>query len=274
MPNQDSVCGPAGSGGDAVAAANADGHGSGLYFRSDVGASAATLAACEALQPVISSDYSGGNPSALIAETIRTRIPSAIHSDWVRRVESHLKENPFTPFELGDLPADHQQKLLKHPVKAYGSTLLSAAVCDRFGLLARIGDGAIRVIGADGKTYAPFPEEDGGGSEATASLCMPDAAARIETRYLSFENGPPLCIALATDGYTKAFRDASGIDRGIQQIYEHLLRHGVEDLERGLTQLLEDTTAHATGDDASIALIVRSDKVPEVRREGRQRRFL
>ena len=272
-PNQDSVCGPAEGGGDAVAVAVADGHGSPLYVRSDFGSGAATVGACEVLESVVTSEYSGGNPSALVAETIRTRIPSTIHSDWVGRVEAHLLEQPFTPFELGALTTAQQDKLHRKPVTAYGCTLLAAALGERFGMLARIGDGAVRVMDAAGQLHAPFAEEADNGSEATESLCMQDAASRLDTRYLNFESGVPLCIGLATDGYTKAFRDPQGIDRGFKQIYEHLCKHGVEEFERGLTRLLEETTASSTGDDISIALVVRSDRVPEASTQ-QQRRFL
>lgn len=103
---------------------------------------------------------------------------------------------------------------------------------------------------------------------------MKDAAAKIETEYLPFGAGIPRCIFLASDGYSKQFRDATAIDNGVMQVFDHLAKHGTEEFRRALTKLLESVTAQYTGDDVSVAMIVRSDQVPQLPTKAEQQRFL
>ncbi|MEM6484374.1 MAG: protein phosphatase 2C domain-containing protein [Pseudomonadota bacterium] len=258
-PNQDSVFAPASRGGNAVAISVADGCGSDQHCRSNIGSQAAAQGACEVLSSLVDSDFEGGNPSAAIAEIVRTQVQNSLVADWTKRILAYHEENPFGPCDLGLLGKDEQSRIDAHPLLAYSTTALAASACKGFGVVSKIGDGVIRIIDHAGKVYSPFPEIKSSRADATESMCMKDAASRIQTDFVHFGVGVPKCIFLATDGYSKQFRSSQLVDKNVVRIFDHLCEHGVEDFQRALTKLLQTTSKEFTGDDVSIALLTRRD---------------
>jgi len=265
-PNQDSCSFPKKLEGPSLSVAISDGHGADEYVRSDFGSHAAAVVGRKALAAVFAAK-SKPNRSAVTHELLTTHAPKTIHREWIRRVEGHLQDFPFSELELCHLPAAQELEVRRRPVLAYGCTLLAASVSETAGALVRIGDGTIAVMNASGELVQPFTENNTPGDDRTESLCARDATKSIETHFLDFSDGAPRCIVLATDGYTKSFASATDAATGLARLYEHVETHGVEDLERNFKEMLERTTESGSGDDTSVAMIVNLTYLDKLRAE-------
>ena len=255
-PNQDALSLPRESTGRVVSVAGSDGHGSDQYFRSDFGSHAAAVAGRRVLRAALTPSKRDRLAAAARQELVTTRIPRCVYRDWRTRVEAHLAECPLSDFELARLSPSQEAEVRVNPAIAYGCTLLAAGLGPTFGALLRIGDGTVAVIDHDEQLHRPFREDHRGGDESTASLCSSSAASMIETAYLDYADGPPRCVVCATDGYTKSFAGAAEIENALFALYEHVAKHGVDDFERGLREMLDNTTKHGSGDDTTVVMVV------------------
>lgn len=255
-PNQDALSLPRRSTDRVVAVAGSDGHGSVEYFRSDYGSHAAAVAGRRVLKAALAPSKHDRLASAARRELVDTRVPRYVYRDWRTRVEAHLAEAPLSDFELARLPPGREAEVRADPAIAYGCTLLAAGLGPAFGALLRIGDGTVAVVDHDEDLHRPFREDHRGGDESTASLCSPSAASMIETAYLDYAEGAPRCVLCATDGYTKSFAGVAEIENALYALYEHIAKHGVDDFERGLREMLDNTTKNGSGDDTTVVMVV------------------
>jgi serine/threonine protein phosphatase PrpC len=251
LPNQDAVAlsdrrgGP--SGDTPAIAAVADGHGGGLYFRSDVGARAAVEAAVSVLAGVSAGSIQAGEA------------PEAILQKWRETVRRHIAEHPFSPASLDRKGAE---QLEENPLLAYGCTLLAAAACRSRIVYLQLGDGDILAIDSRGETTRVFPRDPRFAAGQTVSLCQPDAAAEFQIRVEPLAPRRPAVVLLSTDGYANAFQsDADFLKIGPDYLVL-LGRDGLDGVAERLPGFLNHASEAGSADDISLAILADLSAVP------------
>lgn len=216
----------------------ADGHGNQRHWLSGTGSDLACRAAERAVRQALAT-----TPLTAIErwrQLLRHELPAAIVQDWLAATAADWasrpegSEQPFSP-----LP--------------YGSTLGLLLLTPRWWGCTGLGDWDLVRIGADGAGQLVSEESTTGAGEATASLCLPGAAAlfaeRAQLQALPAANGPAggQALVLSSDGMRKSCLT----DADFLQLCSQL--SAVEDpaeLEAGLAQI----TAEGSGDDVSVAM--------------------
>src|SRR5262249_23594034 len=104
-----------------VALAVADGHGSGMCFRSQVGSRLAVQAAVRCLCEFAETHHAD-EQATTIADRARTHLVSELTDSWRTAVSAHLAETPFSPDDVASVVAQEgwmgQQALQHHPESA------------------------------------------------------------------------------------------------------------------------------------------------------------
>ena len=228
-----------------------DGHGSKDSFRSDVGAQFAATIATQLPRTLLDSGDRAPTPAELDAHA--DEFVHRLVAKWREQVNEHLGANPVTDDELVDSPGG-RALTDSDPLRAYGATLLLVVLTDSGALLVQLGDGDIVVLDADGVVSSPLPEDPTLIANETTSLCMPDAEQRVRSATIDFQQIAVQLIFLATDGYGNSFADSTWRDDVAHDFARHLAEHGFDWIEERLPQWL-DESAHAGGDDVSLALL-------------------
>jgi hypothetical protein len=256
LPNQDAVAtadGPAG----AVIVAVADGHGHVRHFRSADGAALAVDVACRVASQTAArlTECDSGSEGADLAGQESGDLARAVVADWRSAVADHLAARPYTAEEqyvLG-LAADT-------PVVPYGSTLLVAVVTARWLVCAQIGDGDMLAVRPDGGSFHPVAGDDRLDGHRTTSLCQPDALASFRTGAHDLREVPLAALLLATDGYGNAQADEPwppGVGRDLAELAAAHDHHWFEQQVPCWSE--QCASAEGSGDDATIALLLRGD---------------
>jgi len=230
----------------------ADGHGSLKSFRSQTGSKFAVEEAvrlcCEFLSDMKDADLSTIKKSA---EQLLTRY---IIDAWKKRVLNHIIENPFSQPELGVLPKEKEKRDL-----AYGSTLLVAAVTDRFLIYFQIGDGEIlEVSDKDGQVIRPIPKDESLIANETTSLCMENPLPEFRFRFQNIaESPPPRIILLSTDGYPNSFKTEEGFFKVGTDLLDILQKEGCKAVSQQLPEWLQEASNLGSGDDMTLGILYR-----------------
>jgi serine/threonine protein phosphatase PrpC len=227
----------------------ADGHGSLKSFRSQTGSKFAVEEAvrlcAEFLSKMKDADLSTVKNSA---EQSLTRY---IIEAWKKRVNEDMVEHPFSQPELGVLPKEKR-------VIAYGSTLLMAAVTDRFLMYFQIGDGEIiEVSGKDGQVVRPIPKDESLIANETTSLCMENPLPEFRFRFQNIAELPPRIILLSTDGYPNSFKSQEGFFKVGTDLLEKLQKEGCEAVAQQLPEWLQEASNLGSGDDVTLGILYR-----------------
>lgn len=118
-----------------------DGHGGCDYVRSQIG----SAMACEAAVKNIRRLFENISPEAFLAEPdmMLIQLEAAIINDWNESVRSHYEANPFTEEELDCVSekAGASYRSGHRIERAYGATLIAAAVTRDYWFGIQIGDG-------------------------------------------------------------------------------------------------------------------------------------
>ncbi len=234
---------------DFLYVAIADGHGSPLCFRSDVGSSLAVLSTIDLVK----------HQSRKIAllknkkdrETACRNVLQAVNAHWSRQVMKNLKNMPFQAEELDKLKDEHKKRLSTNALLAYGSTI-SFAVLNKnlvFGLCLGDGDALFKL--KDRIELLPQNEELEG--EATDSLCKIESMPYA--RYFEYQSKDLDCFMLSTDGYRKSFESDDDFELVIDDIYNFLLEKGAGELSSSMYSWLEETSLKGSGDDISCCFL-------------------
>jgi serine/threonine protein phosphatase PrpC len=225
----------------------ADGHGNRRHWLSDVGSSQACHAAERAVRQALAT-----TPLTAIErwrELLRQNLPEAIvqdwlaatAADWANRAESAAQ--PFSPLPYGS---------------TLGLVLLAPGWWGCTGLgdwdLVRIGGGgAAQLMSEEGVPEGLDPASRSG--EATASLCLPEAAAlfaeRVHLERLGEERGGSFgqALVLSSDGMRKSCLTDADFLQLCSQLSAVAER---TELEQGLALI----TAEGSGDDVSVAMAI------------------
>ena len=235
----------------------ADGHGDKLHFRSAIGAQTATRLLTDSLTHVAKKLCRTRVTTSLV-DALSKKLAVGLQREWLERVTLHARCEPFPQRCIGKLGTDERKRLKDSPEVAYGTTFLSAALTEQWGLLLRLGDGVVAVCDEAGNVTLPFAEQEKS-SQKTESLCSPNAASKVQAHLLDFsESQPPAFVALSTDGYPDA---VGGIERFVErvEIFSGMLRReGTRRFEASMRKHLNEVAPNLV-DDTTVGLLVRND---------------
>lgn len=260
LPNQDSIRIYTGTDSKETIIAVADGHGSSIHFRSGTGSQIAVDTAVD----ILSNKFR--DLDVLEMKGCRDDIPDMICKAWNKRTILHYAHNEFSQYELTLLEDQIWSKDFLEQVKlnariAYGTTLLVVAISASLILYMQIGDGDILVVDESGITRKPLPDDVQYSRYQTKSLCSEKAELDFRITIEDIDNTNPVLVAASTDGYSNSFRKSSDFLK-VGNAYRDLLRIiGPHLLQKILNDLLLRTTSSGSGDDITIAMAYRSDKI-------------
>jgi hypothetical protein len=238
MPNQDAIhwLGD----GSLLVLAVADGHGSTRYPRSHVGASLAVETATQLVHDFLAGQSDAQNLS-VVKRAAEEWLPRALVRAWQEAVGQHIKANPSSEGELD--------------VTAYGATILTVAVADRFVLYLQLGDGEILTVNEQGTVSKPLIKDDRLFANETTSLCTPDAWSDFRVSFQPITHEHPALILLATDGYPNSFRDEAGFLKVGTDILQTIRAEGLGRVKDNLEVWLSDSTRAGSGDDVTLGIL-------------------
>ncbi len=254
MPNQDAICWRPDSGaGSSLVLAVADGHGSTRYPRSHIGASLAVETATQLVHDFLSGQADAENLS-LVKRAAEEWLPRALVRGWREAVGDHIKANPFSEVELDALGRGNGNDPDKLTT-AYGATIVTAAVAERFVLYLQLGDGEILTVTDRGVVSKPLVKDDRLFGNETTSLCTPDAWSDFRVSFQPITHKQPALILLATDGYPNSFRDEAGFLKVGSDILKTIRAEGLGQVKENLAGWLSDSTHAGSGDDVTLGIL-------------------
>lgn len=250
----------------------ADGHGDPACMRSGVGAKMAAevaknqlsefarTALCEEDENSIKGQLESGRHRDILK-----RLIDNIVSEWIKKVDADLKENPLTEEELNQAgsyaDAYREKEELRH---IYGTTLLAALKLPDYLILLQQGDGRCVVFYKDkeGTPKQPIALDERCHENVTTSMCDEDAPLRLlkhSTVIPLGEGKEVMSCWLGCDGVEDSYRN----DEGIYTFYRKLMCELNERKESGfeeyLKKYLEEFSKIGSGDDISVGGIVDMD---------------
>lgn len=240
----------------------ADGHGSDNYPRTAKGSRFAVDAAIGAIRDFVDTAREAG----IILDPVQTRdfhsrlkeLAANILSRWHDSVDSDVAENPFQEAELKMVSDKYKTRYASgnYNAKAYGTTLIAVCVTESYWFGLHIGDGKCVAISMDGKSREPIPWDEACQSNVTTSLC--DGDALEEFRYYC-SGELPLAVFAGSDG----INDSYAGDRELYTVYHAMMsiftEHGLEVVKQEVQEFLPKTSKNGSGDDVSIAALIRND---------------
>lgn len=223
------------------ALAMADGHGSNLCFRSDIGAKIAVRVSLKICQ-----QFEAGESEFLISN-----FAAYIHHLWMRDCMHHLSVHPFEDTDLEKLNALQARKLRANALFAYGTTLSVLYKKDDF-YFWKLGDGNILSL-SSGLVKTHLAVHSLG--EETHSLAMENAHQYFQ--HLCLDQEKPEVILMSTDGYAKSFKTESDFLKTIHD-YNTIFRTEPSDfIPENFKSWLRETSEYGSGDDISVALVIK-----------------
>lgn len=235
LPNQDAIASYVDADTGINIVAVADGHGSARSSRSDRGARFAVSAAVAVIQEALTSAN----------ESLPARLSTAVLRRWKKSVREDAAGDP-----LPGKPKADQLYL------AYGSTVAAVGISSERLIALNLGDGDILQMSATGEVRRYFLQPVQLGEE-TESLCTPGASSRMDVTIVDNAPSLPALILLCTDGYSKSFET----DRGFRQAGEDFSRliraEGADFVRANLARWLKESTELGSGDDVTVALLIR-----------------
>ncbi len=262
-PNQDAfACLPRSGTGPPLIVTVSDGHGSAKSFRSDVGSRLAADKTAWLIQDLLDGQPDPTNLSA-VKRTAEERLPQEVVRWWRAGVKHHISKSPFTPEELDTLEQEKgvaaRLQVEHHPTLAYGATILSVLVTEKFILYLQLGDGDILVVQENGEVVRPIPGDERLFANETMSLCMEDAWREVRMRFQALYETPPPLILLTSDGYGNSFVNDDAFFKVGSDLLEILQSEGLGPVERNLEDWLREASETGSGDDVTLGLLCRTD---------------
>lgn len=236
----------------------ADGHGAKECIRSDIGSKIAIRIATKfGLKNVKSNRSLQG---LLSKKRKRDLFVRTLVNLWKKATSNHLKQNPLTSSELellAQLDDSKKNAVINNQLMYYGTTLLIALVRDDDLVLFQIGDGDICFVSSDDSVSIPIVPTGKLIANETTSICMKKSESLFHAHSLS--KSSINMIVLSSDGYSNSFACKEDFFKVGKDLYDMLLNHGIEKIKKQLPQWLEETSRTGSGDDISIALLIRDN---------------
>jgi serine/threonine protein phosphatase PrpC len=263
LPNQDSIRIYSGGNGKATIIAIADGHGSSIHFRSAIGSRIAVDCAVH----ILSNKFK--KLDTLEIKRCMDDIPNLVCNAWNDKIIHHYAQNKFLPNELALFEDncwsnDFLEQLKLNARIAYGTTLLVVVIKDSLILYMQIGDGDILVVDESGETRKPLTDDIQYSKYQTKSLCADNAKLdfRVTTEDINYSN--PVLVTTSTDGYSNSFMNYLDFTKTASRYLDMLRVIGPQLLQKIMRNLLLRTTSCGSGDDISMAMAYRADKIGKI----------
>jgi serine/threonine protein phosphatase PrpC len=257
LPNQDAIAyspkiKPAAS----AILALSDGHGSERCFRSQWGSEFAVQTAMEWMTKIqhSASIANGHLEPVQIKRLMEERFARDLVLGWQERVRQHLQEHPFEEQE--------ERFVTDNIYQAYGATLLSVMVHERYILYAQLGDGDILIVTEKGEVSRPLPQDERLFANETTSLCTKNAWNDFRIGFQILTDTSPTLICAATDGYANSFHDETGFFKVGSDLLGIFKKEKPQLLRRQLPQWLDETSQAGSGDDITLGIIYALTNTP------------
>ncbi len=229
----------------------ADGHGGRRYTRSATGSRLACESALAAAAAALAEQPLGQGSATLEAwrRWLAVELPQQIQADWLEAIERdwERRQREESQGEGQDEPAAFSPLL-------YGTTLALVVLTPRWWGHTGLGDWDLVRVEVEGAAQLLSEERAAADvpGEATASLCLPEAAAlwapRAALHPLPARQGS-FSLLLSTDG----IRKSCATDADFLALAAHLAQ-GTAPGDAELAELLDRISREGSGDDVSLAL--------------------
>lgn len=250
-PNQDAL--GISSLAQGVAVVLSDGHGDPASFRSDRGAAFAVEEALKALAEV--ADRGKDLSFSQLKRAVEEGFARDLVWRWRHRVAADREADPWE-----ELPSPAAPDARNHGDTPYGATVLGALGTAEYLLLFQLGDGDMLAVRNDA-VFLPLPPDPRCFANVTTSLCLPDAALDVRTMLLPRHEEWPTLLLLATDGYSNSFAGREDFLRTGRDFSALLKEHpgeaGRAAVAQELPSWLHEASAQGSGDDITVALLIR-----------------
>ena len=224
--------------GKTAIAAIADGHGADVHFRSDRGARFAVEASIQCIKEfVLQNNYALHNTAALLSA-----LEKSIIAAWHEKVADDLRGDAID----GDV------------FSPYGTTLLVAAITEHYWFAVQIGDGKCVAFNTDNRISQPVPWDERCFLCRTTSLCDEEAVSLFRHFY---SETLPLAVFLGSDGIDDSFPvkdNEEHLARFYREVHKNFVKEGLQKGKTQLREMLPLLTQKGSGDDVSIAGIIRN----------------
>jgi serine/threonine protein phosphatase PrpC len=264
--------------GGAVVAAVSDGHGGAKYVRSQEGSAIAARLVTELLLEVADSPReSTAEAWSFIKRQAEEQLPEQLVWAWRREVEAALAAAPLTDDELAAIAAADDEAAAElvraDPVLAYGATCLAALACGDFLLFLQLGDGDILVVSRSGEVTRPIPGDARLMANETTSLCSPKAWNDVRVTFCPLSRGGPpdaddqarldrpALVLLSSDGLANSYRTPEDFLKVAADLLQMCRHDGLEQVERGLHDWLNQVSGEGSGDDVTVAILKGDEEV-------------
>ena len=226
----------------------AEGHGADECFRSARGAKTAAQCAIKGLHDFITDLaprftatllHKASPPSHEEFAALLRSLVKHIIAQWYDHIDRHIKAEPFTAGELESAGEKYRARYEKGAglYKAYGATLIAAAVTPKYWFGIHIGDGRLTALYPDGSFAQPVPWD---------------------------EKAPPAAVFLCSDGVY----DNYPVEENEQHLFKLYRTIALTFAEDGfastcaqLKDLAHSIATRGKGDDTSIAGMVDMDGI-------------
>jgi len=229
-----------GNSGKIAIAAVADGHGADLHFRSDRGSRFAAEAAVQCIKEfVLQNKNTLNNPAVLLSA-----LEKSIIAAWYEKIADDIRGDAINTDAF--IP--------------YGTTLLAAALTENYWFAIQIGDGKCVVFNTEGRISQPVPWDEKCFLCQTTSLCDENAGNLFRHFY---GETLPLAVFLGSDGIDDSFPvkdNEEHLARFYREVYNNFVKEGLKKGSSQLREMLPLLTQKGSGDDVSIAGIIRNIK--------------
>lgn len=254
---------------DGALACVSDGHGQSASVRSDRGSKIAVRCAADcleefalhAIEPQANATGSSVTEDLLTdtrsAQTVR-RLTDAILSRWAQGVREDLAASPFAKEEL-ERAGEGAEALQRgeHLELAYGATLVAALWVGHVLLLLQQGDGRCVVVDGEGRMSQPIPWDPRCHENVTTSLSDVDAVDGIRHAVIDLRATNVAAVLMGSDGVDGSFVGDEGLYDYYRRVLVTLADAGAKGLESQLEKSLPQLSKRGSGDDVSVAGIVR-----------------
>ena len=238
-----------------------DGHGSCDYVRSQIG----SAMACEAAVKNIRRLFENISPEAFLAEPdmMLIQLEAVIINDWNESVRSHYEANPFTEEELDCVSekAGASYRSGHRIERAYGATLIAAAVTRDYWFGIQIGDGKCAAFDEAGICTQPIPWDEKCFLNKTTSICGSDALRDFRHFY---SEKIPTAVFMGSDGIDDSFKN----EEDMYDFYKTILyAFSISDYTQAVDELkayLPRLSKEGSADDVSIAAWMDMDVLKSV----------
>lgn len=238
-----------------------DGHGGCDYVRSQIG----SAMACEAAVKNIRRLFENISPEAFLAEPdmMLTQLEAAIINDWNESVRSHYEANPFTEEEMDCVSEKAGAAYFSgHRIeRAYGATLIAAALTRDYWFGIQIGDGKCVAFDEAGICTQPIPWDEKCFLNKTTSICGSDALRDFRHFY---SEKIPTAVFMGSDGIDDSFKN----EEDMYDFYKTILyAFSISDYTQAVDELkayLPRLSKEGSADDVSIAAWMDMDALKSV----------